>query len=321
MYMGKSNIMTAGNACGSKYIRLNGNVGGGNIKQGLPTLVGKPANMVNYIRRKARPNNNINTNNNILDDKSQTSYIVCKVISVSRLVDTSSVDEIYRIQLNTFTNLKYKVGQHIGIIPLINGTKHNVRYYTIASSELGNINGIIELCVKRVVYEVNGVTNKGVTSNMLCDSKKGDNILVSGSFGDNLYIHYDTPRQNIIFVTNGVGISATYAFFKSCFVDYQTFSGNFYSFHGDETTDSVPYITEMSNTDRLYLFNALSETNHQYVQAIMEENLTTIITLLENGAYIYFCGSIAMLNGVIEMFTKNGVDVNNYKNQWHQEVY
>lgn len=313
--MSKSRILTAGNASASKYIRLNGDIGGGNIKQGLPPLVGKPANIVNYIRRNARPNNNI-----VLRNNDQTN-IVCKVISVSRLVDTSCVDEIYRIQLNTFTKLKYNVGQHIGIIPLIGGIIHNVRYYTIASSELGNVNGIIELCVKRVIYQVNGVTNKGLCSNMLCDSKKGDSILASGAFGDNLYIHYDTPKQNIIFVTNGVGISATYAFFKSCFVDYHTFTGKFYSFHGDETIESIPYLTEMSNIDSLYLYNALSKTNNQYVQVIMEENLAIISTLLDSGAYIYFCGSIAMLNGVIDMFTKNGIDVMKYKKQWHQEVY
>jgi hypothetical protein len=45
--MSKSRTITAGNAGASNYIRLNGNQGGGNKKQGTPSTVGRTTG-INY---------------------------------------------------------------------------------------------------------------------------------------------------------------------------------------------------------------------------------------------------------------------------------
>lgn len=43
--MGKSGILGAGNAGASRYINLNGDVGGGNKKQGLAPLTNKSSRL------------------------------------------------------------------------------------------------------------------------------------------------------------------------------------------------------------------------------------------------------------------------------------
>jgi hypothetical protein len=48
--MSKPRLLGAGNAGASTKIRLNGNVGGGPMKQGLPPLTNMPSKLHNKVR-------------------------------------------------------------------------------------------------------------------------------------------------------------------------------------------------------------------------------------------------------------------------------
>jgi hypothetical protein len=69
--MSKARIMGAGNAGASSVIRLNGNVGGGNIKQGLVPMTNKPSRLFNILHRGNPMTNNPSMLFNIQRDNSQ----------------------------------------------------------------------------------------------------------------------------------------------------------------------------------------------------------------------------------------------------------
>jgi hypothetical protein len=123
----------------------------------------------------------------------QKDPFIGKILSSQKIVGPSAPGEICNVVIDHRGELPYWEGQSYGILPPGIDPKKNkpygVRLYSIASTRYGDDKQgkTTTLCVRRAIY-VDAETGKedpakkGVCSNMLCDSKPGDEIKITGNF-------------------------------------------------------------------------------------------------------------------------------------------
>ncbi len=146
---------------------------------------------------------------------SRSQPAIASVAGNFRITQVDSPSDVRHIVLD-FGMQSFPVleGQSIGIIPPgkdARGKPHNVRLYSIASPRDGerpNHNNL-SLTVKRetsvidgVAYQ--GVAYQGVASNYLCDLKRGEQVQVTGPFGNSFLMPND-PEANILMICTGTG--------------------------------------------------------------------------------------------------------------------
>ena len=253
--------------------------------------------------------------------------------------------------------MPYWEGQSYGVIPPginpKNGKPHTNRLYSIASTRYGDdMKGTTTtLCVRRATYwcpelKADDPAKKGVCSNFLCDTKPGDEIMLTGPAGKVMLMPEDKPTADLIMVATGTGIAPYRSFIRRLFTEKTpagaAYKGTAWLFLGVANKDALLYDDEWQKVLKEYPNNfkldyALSrEQNNKkggkmYIQDKVEEYADEIFTRMENGAHMYFCGLKGMMPGILEMLegvcVSKGITwaekLKSWKEagQWHVEVY
>jgi len=282
---------------------------------------------------------------------------VGKVISVKRIVGAQATGETCDVVIDHMGKMPYWEGQSYGVVPPginpKNGKPNTNRLYSIASTRYGDdMKGTTTtLCVRRATYwcpelKADDPAKKGVCSNFLCDSKPGDDIMLTGPAGKVMLMPEKDPKTDLIMVATGTGIAPYRSFLRRLFVEKTpagaAYQGLAWLFLGVANTDALLYDADWQTIKTKFPENfrvdyALSreQTNKDggkmYIQDKVEEYADEVFSRMEKGAHIYFCGLKGMMPGILTMM--EGVAASKGKEwkavlkewkeagQWHVEVY
>ncbi len=247
--------------------------------------------------------------------------MVARVAGNFRLTDTDSESDIRHIILDfgdrTFPVLE---GQSIGIIPPgmdEKGRPNLVRLYSVASPRDGERPGAnnLSLTVKRVVFEKDGKTVKGVGSNYVCDLKKGDEVLVTGPFGAT-FLMPNSPKANLVMICTGTGSAPFRAMTEYRRRHMPSAEGKLLLYFGARTPGELPYFGPLNKLsdqfiDKQLVFSRLPDVPKEYVQDRMVSQSEKLAALINSpDTYIYICGLKEMEKGVEEAFEAICLDHN-----------
>ncbi|GAB5471226.1 MAG: hypothetical protein Kilf2KO_42560 [Rhodospirillales bacterium] len=235
---------------------------------------------------------------------------IAKVAGNFRLTDKESESDIRHLVLD-FGTQSFPVleGQSIGIIPPgldAKGKPHHVRLYSVASPRDGerpNHNNL-SLTVKREVTEVEGKLHQGVASSYLCDLAKGDEVKVTGPFGNSFLMPND-PEATLIMVCTGTGSAPFRAMTERRRRQRQT-KGGLLLYFGARTPGELPYFGPlMKLPDRLIqkelCFSRLADKPKEYVQDRLHKQGPAVAELLrKDKTHLYVCGLKGMESGVTQ---------------------
>jgi ferredoxin--NADP+ reductase len=280
-----------------------------------------------------------------------------KVVSTKRIVGPKATGETCHIVIDHKGDFPYWEGQSWGVIPPgvreKDGKPHSVRLYSIASSRYGDdmTGNTGSLCVRRATYwcpelKADDPAKKGICSNFLCDTKPGEEVVMTGPAGKVMLLPEEDPNTDYIMVATGTGIAPYRGFIRRLFVEKtpaaKAYKGQAWLFLGVANSDALLYDDEWQDVlkeypDNFRLDYAISREQENkkggkmYVQDKVEEYADEIFGKLEGGAHIYFCGLKGMMPGIQDMLKsvadKKGLDYDVWlkglkeKKQWHVEVY
>ncbi|MCA1971976.1 MAG: benzoyl-CoA 2,3-epoxidase subunit BoxA [Caenispirillum sp.] len=213
-------------------------------------------------------------------------------------------------------------GQSIGIIPPgvdAKGKPHLVRLYSVASPRDGerpNHNNVA-LTIKRTVYEKDGETHNGVGSCYMCDLKIGDEVQVTGPFG-NTFLMPNHPDANIIMICTGTGAAPFRAMTERRRRKMPQAPGKLLLFFGARTPGELPYHGPLAKLPKDFIdvelaFSRLPDRPKEYVQDRMRGRAADLAELLKSEhTHVFICGLKGMEAGVNEAFAdicrRHGLD-------------
>lgn len=198
------------------------------------------------------------------------------------------------------------------------------------------------------MYQADDPAKKGVCSNFLCDSKPGDEIMLTGPAGKVMLMPEQNPNTDLIMVATGTGIAPYRSFLRRLFVEEWTpaakaYKGLAWLFLGVANQDALLYDKDWQALKAKFPNNfrvdyALSREGplnkkggKMYIQDKVEEYADEVFSRMTKGAHIYFCGLKGMMPGILEMMESvsksKGLDwpetLKSWKEagQWHVEVY
>jgi ferredoxin--NADP+ reductase len=281
-----------------------------------------------------------------------------KIVSVKRIVGAAATGETCDIIIDHFGKMPYWEGQSYGVVPPginpKNGKPNTNRLYSIASTRYGDdMKGTTTtLCVRRATYycpelKADDPAKKGICSNYLCDSKPGDEVLLTGPAGKVMLMPEKNPATDLIMVATGTGIAPYRSFLRRLFVEDtpagRAYKGLAWLFLGVANTDALLYDQDWAAIKAKFPDNfrydyALSREGplnkkggKMYIQDKVEEYSDEVFDRMEKGAHMYFCGLKGMMPGILEMLegvakSKGIVWADKLKHwkeegQWHVEVY
>ncbi len=235
-----------------------------------------------------------------------------------RITEEGTDSDIHHIVLD-FGSQSFPVleGQSIGIIPPgtdAKGKPHLVRLYSIASARDGERPGYnnLALTVKRVTFEADGETHEGVGSSYMCNLNKGDEVQVTGPFG-NTFLMPNDPDANLVMICTGTGAAP----FRGMTERRRRIGGNgagkMMLFFGARSPSELPYFGPLQKVpsnllDQELVFSRMTKLDDQqkeYVQHRMLKRSTDLANLLkDSNTYIYLCGLKGMEDGVEQSFDK-----------------
>jgi ferredoxin--NADP+ reductase len=228
-------------------------------------------------------------------------------------------------------SLSFVEGQSIGVLITGNhefGNPHHMRLYSIASTRLGEDGQgrEIAICVRRCSYvdEISGEEYPGVASNYLCNRRTGDEITITGPYGN----HFTMPESrdaNMLMVGVGTGIAPFRAFVKRIFHEKEYWRGQVRLFYGANHGLELLYMNDETNDFNLYYdqdsfkaFEAVSPRPHLQApvswEAHMEDNGEEVWNLLqEPNTYVYIAG----LDSALHSFNKTMINVADSEAAWN----
>ncbi|TGN20546.1 diflavin oxidoreductase [Leptospira idonii] len=168
------------------------------------------------------------------------------------------------------------------------------RYYSIASSPSAHGEKEVHLTVTEVVIETKTSIKAGLCSGFLSSFAEGDKIQFF--IQRNPSFRLPSPDADLIMIGPGTGIAP----FRSFLFERESSGGNGrnWLFFGERNfVNDFYYQTELQafmDTGVLHRLNTAfsRDTKHKvYVQDRMTENAAELLKWIENGAYIYVCGS------------------------------
>lgn len=281
-------------------------------------------------------------------------YSLANPLTSTVLSNEKIADDTHKITFQVDDTLQWEPGQAIMVKcpdTILNNTgdgPHTAAYSIANHYEPGN--KTLELLVKRLKKpEADGSTYRGRCSNYLCDLKPGEKAGLFGPVNHTLVLPHD-PNINVIAVAGGTGLSpiraelsereqaaghATMVFYGAknpqnelCRDDLETFAQ---SVPGAKVV--VAYSASVPATERQTKNNPtdnaltpdeirdlpdVSSIDNAYVQDAVHQDGKQVLKLLEKpNTYFMFCGSNAMLKGLMETMDK--ICQENGKN-W-QELY
>jgi len=259
-----------------------------------------------------------------------------------RITDPDAESDIRHVVLD-FGSTAFPVleGQSIGIAPPgtdVCGRPHKICLYSVCSPRDGerpNHNNVA-LTVKRVIYEENGEEKRGAGSNYVCDLQKGDEVRVTGPFG-NTFLMPDDLNANIIMICTGTGSAPFRAMTERRRRHHPDAPGRLLLFFGARTRGELPYFGPlMKLPDKLIekelAFSRLPDHPKEYVQDRLRRKGDAVASLLKDeNTYVFICGLKGMEQGVAEAFeaicAEHGLDWNELLPQmrsagrYHVETY
>lgn len=283
--------------------------------------------------------------------------LVGKVISVKRIVGAQATGETCDVVIDHMGKMPYWEGQSYGVVPPginpKNGKPNTNRLYSIASTRYGDdMKGTTTtLCVRRATYwcpelKADDPAKKGICSNFLCDSKPGDDVMLTGPAGKVMLMPEKDPNTDLIMVATGTGIAPYRSFLRRLFIEKTpagaAYKGLAWLFLGVANTDALLYDDDWQGIkakfpDNFRVDYALSREQENksggkmYIQDKVEEYAEEVFDRMDKGAHIYFCGLKGMMPGILTMMEgvanskgKEWKDVlKTWKEagQWHVEVY
>ncbi|MDZ7839395.1 MAG: benzoyl-CoA 2,3-epoxidase subunit BoxA [Gammaproteobacteria bacterium] len=230
-----------------------------------------------------------------------------------RITDPGAGSDTHHIVLDFgSTALPVLEGQSIGIIPPgtdENDRPHKIRLYSVCSPRDGerpNHNNVA-LTVKRVTHDDDGRERPGLASNYVCDLNKGDEVLVTGPFG-NTFLMPNEPEANIIMVCTGTGSAPFRAMTERRRRHQPDGPGRLLLFFGARTPGELPYFGPLQKLpDKLIekelVFSRMPDQPREYVQDRLRKKAETVASLLrKDTTYVFICGLKGMEQGVAEAF-------------------
>ena len=219
-------------------------------------------------------------------------------------------------------SLSFVEGQSIGV--LIEGehefgNPHHLRLYSIASTRAGEDGdgANIAICVRRCAYidEISGEEFPGVASNFLCDRRAGDEVTITGPYGNHFKMP-DDRNANMLMVGVGTGIAPFRAFTKHIFKEKGYWKGQVRLFYGANHGLEKLYMNDLANDFNLYYdeesfkaFEAISPRPHAQVpvtwEAHMDDSGEEVWNLLqEPNTYVYIAGLDQALHSFNKAMTR-----------------
>lgn len=198
------------------------------------------------------------------------------------------------------------------------------RQYSIASSQ-NLVDDEVHLCVRQVVYELNGRTRYGVCSNLIAQLKEGDKVKIYVKSNPNFKLpaHTDTP---VIMVGPGTGIAPFRAFMQQR--EAQGCVGKSWLFFGEQhaQTDFLYQIewqkwVKSGVLEKISLAFSRDQAEKIYVQHRMLEAGAELYQWLENGAHFYVCGDQATMAKDVHAALLQVIQQHGQKTETEAEAY
>lgn len=245
----------------------------------------------------------------------QDDPIIAKVTGNLSITDSDSDSDIHHIILD-FEDMPFPVleGQSIGILPPgkdKKGRNHLVRLYSVASPRDGerpNTNNL-SLTVKRVLFEENGETIRGIGSNYVCDLKRGDEVRITGPFGST-FLMPNHKEAHIMMICTGTGSAPFRGMTEYHRRHLNENKGSLTLYFGARTPGELPYFGPLEKLsddfiDKQLVFSRLPDKPKEYVQDRMISQSQKLGKLIpDSNTYIYICGLKSMEEGVEVAFEK-----------------
>ena len=243
------------------------------------------------------------------------------VKNTSRLTPPDT-DEVREIVLEVKDpEFECKVDQSFGVLVKSNdefGNELHHRLYSVADlPKHGKGNPQLTMLVKRCSYvdEFSGEEYDGVSSNYLCDRKKGDEITVTGPFQLPFRVPED-KTANLILIGMGTGIAPFRAFIKHIYKNVKDWKGKIRLFYGARSGLELLYLndkdgdlTNYYDEDTFQAFHALSPRPHwadpiELGEALEEQTKELKELLSMSNTYIYVAGYESILGKLNKAFSK-----------------
>ncbi len=234
---------------------------------------------------------------------------ITATVAENEFITPKGVEEEVRQLVLQFDrdNFSFEVGQSIGVLvpaPHDFGNKHHFRLYSIAGMrDMGAGTVGLEIAVRRCSYidEFSGERYKGVASNYLCDARVGDQITITGPYGQAFEIPEDRTA-NILMIGMGTGIAPFRAFVKRLYKQQGGWQGKVRLFYGAKSGLELVYLNDVKNDFANYYdqetfraFQAVSSKPHLDdtvpLDRTLEENRAEVWEMiLQPNTYVYVAG-------------------------------
>ncbi|OGW84940.1 MAG: hypothetical protein A3C35_05505 [Omnitrophica bacterium RIFCSPHIGHO2_02_FULL_46_11] len=241
-------------------------------------------------------------------------------------------NDVRHVVIRHKEKLPYLPGQSVGVImpgidPLT-GKPHKLRLYSVASVRNGDFGDgqTVSLCVVRHFWDNPKTGEKGIpglSSNYLCDLKKGDLVTLTGPVGRHFLLPDDFKNRDFIFVATGTGIAPYRGMLKEMFE--AGFEGRVWLYFGVQYGDVVLYDKEFETYRKhknFFYIKAISREeknpipsviptreNRMYVQVKMYQDCKALgETLAKKDSMVYLCGLKGMEAGIFPVLEKIGAE-------------
>lgn len=222
-----------------------------------------------------------------LELPTELSYKKRKIHSFT-VLEKRVVDDGYS---ETFTLLlkssskQFQSGDLLGIAPPNDPLE---RQYSMAKVGKNNI----FLSIKR--------HEKGICSNYLYELLVGDKL--KGTIQKNKDFHLVKRAKNILLIGNGTGIAPYLGMIE------EVFKANVKLYWGGRNSASfglyegrIEKAVQAGRLNSYQIAYSKEKGTYKYVQDLLRKDAEVIISHLQDGMYIYLCGSITMQNGVLAL--------------------
>jgi len=213
----------------------------------------------------------------------------------------------------------FRAGQSFGVVPPGvdgNGQPHKVRLYSIAAASRGEdgAGNVLSTTVKRTIDEHwdDHRLFLGVASNFLCDTREGDEVMVSGPNGKRFLLPSRPEEHDYLFVATGTGIAPFRGMLRDllaagCASRVVLLMGSPYAtdlLYDEEfrrAAQERPWFTYLT---------AISREDHEgrargYVHQRLTQERERVRDMLSGGrALVYICGIAGMEIGVFQSLAK-----------------
>jgi len=239
--------------------------------------------------------------------------IVATVAGNFKLTASDAESDVRHIVLDLGTHfMPLLEGQSVGVIPPgtdANGKPHYLRMYSVASPRTGEREGYnnLSLTVKRVTTDYDGKPVRGAASNYLCDLQRGENVQLTGPFGER-FLMPNHAGSNILMVCTGTGSAPMRAMTehrRRFAAAGKPVGGKLMLFFGARNSQELPYFGPLLKLppelmDTTFAFSRVPGEPRAYVQDRMRERARDLAELLRGDTYVYICGLKGMEAGVLD---------------------